>query len=194
MTWSSAQSGERDWWGTCQNTHGEEEKQLTYAARMGLEFHHNGKSPYSIDLRGASVLDIGGGPCSLLLKCVNVRGTVADPLEYPAWVGERYKLAGLYYLQVPGERIDLPGFDEVWIYNVLQHTEDPARVCANARRAGRIVRVFEWIDTTTNTEHPHSLREADLNAWLGGTGKTEILNARTLRGRCYFGIFKGETY
>lgn len=192
MSWAQAQAGERDWWGGCGNTYGEEEKQLTYAAKMGLACHHNGKSPYNIDMHGASVLDIGGGPCSLLLKCVNVRGAVADPCPYPEWVGMRYAQAGVRYVRSAGEDITETGYDEAWYYNVLQHTEDPEKVCANALRAATIVRVFEWIDTATNTEHPHSLREDTLNAWLGGTGQTATLALRTLRGRCYFGIFKGR--
>lgn len=196
MTWSSAQLGERDWWGRCLNTYGEEEKQLAYARRMGLEFHHDGKGPYNIDLHGASVLDIGGGPCSLLLKTCNAGfRVVADPCHYPDWVAARYVAAGIEYLRTKGEdSLNLAGLDEVWIYNVLQHTDAPALVCANARRAGKIVRIFEWIDTATNREHPHSLTEDALNAWLGGAGQTEILRQPTLRGRCYFGIFKGETY
>lgn len=198
MTWTSAQSGERDWWGTCQNTYGEEEKQIAYAARMGLTFHHNGKSPYNIDLHGASVLDIGGGPCSLLLKtCNSGARAVADPCPYPDWVQARYEAAGILPITIRGEDIniaDCARYDEAWVYNVLQHTDDPRRVCTAARRAAKLVRVFEWIDTTTNTEHPHSLREDALNDWLGGVGKTEALAQRGLRGRCYFGIFKGESY
>jgi len=194
MIWETAQSGERDWWGTCQNTYGEQEKQLTYAHRMGLRFYHDGRSPYNIDMHGAMVLDIGGGPSSLLLKCVNVEGVVADPCEYPAWVAARYECAGITYMQVAGERLGRSTFDEAWIYNVLQHTDNPELVIRNARGAAKIVRLFEWIDTTTNTEHPHSLREAHLNDWLGGTGKTETLNMRALRGRCYYGVFKGDNY
>jgi len=69
--WQQAQEWEFGWWGNCVNTYGEETKQLLYAARMGLTAFHDGKSPFNFDLGGASVLDIGGGPSSLLLKCTN---------------------------------------------------------------------------------------------------------------------------
>ena len=193
--WQTAQTGERDWWGNCANTFGEQEKQLTYAAKMGLKFHHNTKSPYNIDMKGASVLDIGGGPCSLLLKCVNAyRSTVADPCDYPKWVGDRYKCAGITYERIAGEDLVDHGYDEVWIYNVLQHTDRPDQVVGNALAAGKIVRVFEWINTLTNAEHPHSLTEDKLNEWLGGMGQIDVLRARTLMGQCYYGVFKGRSF
>lgn len=192
-----AQDFEKDWWGTCQNTYGEEEKQLAYAARMGLSFFHNRKSPYNIDLQGRSVLDIGGGPSSLLLKCENSGFTaVVDPCDYPEWVHQRYEEASISYTKEQGEKIVKPKitFDEVWIYNVLQHTESPETIINNAKAAGKIIRIFEWIDTITNQGHPHSLNEKDLNKWLGGEGKTEMLNQTGLYGRCYYGIFPTPLY
>ena len=190
----SAQEWERQWWGTCQNTYGEEEKQLVYARKMGLEFFHDGKSPYNIDMHGQSVLDIGGGPCSLLLKCVNVKGTVLDPLLHslPDWVLARYRGIPITLLPIRGEDLDGYVFDEVWMYNVLQHTENPELVIQNAMKAGRLIRIFEWIDTPANVGHPNSLSEAKLGIWLGGEGKIEILNLPTLKGKCYYGIFSAS--
>lgn len=196
--WKKAQEFEKDWWSNCINTYGEEEKQLTYARKMGLTFFHNGKSPYNIDLKGVSVLDIGGSSSSLLLKCVNTkRSMVIDPLlnDFPTWVSDRYVEAGIIPLSMKGE--DLPDndlFDEVWIYNVLQHTEDPAKIIKNARSISKIIRLFEWIGVKDEHGHPHELTEKGLNEWLGGQGQTEVLNDYTLRGKCYFGVFKGDHY
>lgn len=189
--WTNAQEWERLWWGTCQNTYGEEEKQLLYASRMGLRPYHNGRSPYNFDVNGRSILDIGGGPASLLLKCVGFdQALVADPCDYPQWVKLRYNEADINYRRVAGEEIDIAGFDEVWLYNVLQHTQDPEKIIRNAQRAGRIIRIFEWINTQINEGHPHSFTEQQLNEWLGGEGKTEILNGQAnCWGRCYYGIF-----
>ena len=191
--WNDAQEWERQWWGSCQNTYGEEEKQLLYANRMGLRPHHDGRSPYNFDLNGRSVLDIGGGPVSLLLKCTNyAEAFVADPCEYPEWVDMRYKAAGIEYGRIPGESIRVTGYDEVWLYNVLQHTQDPEKIIRNAQRAGRIIRNFEWIETriSINEGHPHSFTEAQFNDWLGGEGKVETLNGQAnCWGKCYYGIF-----
>ena len=196
--WEKAQEFETDWWGDCLNTYGEEEKQIFYAAKMGLKWHHNGKSPYNIDLAGASVLDIGGSVSSLLLKCVN-RGvvTVIDPMPIPQWAIDRYESGDMFFINMKGEEIQADYediYDEVWIYNVLQHTDDPKLIIKNARAIGKIVRIFEWIGIKDEHGHPHELTEKKLNEWLGGEGQTEKLNLPTLRGTCYYGVFKGEGY
>src|SRR6266704_2122476 len=134
MAWENDQEFERNWWANCQNTFTEETKQLTYAYKMGLTAYSNrGKWP-CYDLAGKSVLDIGGGPVSMLLKCEN-RGPclVADPCRYPAWTVDRYRTSGIDFRQIKGEELLEAGWDEVWIYNVLQHTEDPALIIKNAR-------------------------------------------------------------
>lgn len=190
MNWQKAQQWEQSWWGNCVNTYGEETKQLLYAAKMGLKTFHDGKSPFNIDMGGARVLDIGGGPSSLLLKCVNVHGTVIDPLPVPEWVKLRYEVADISHLFVRGEDCDAGGYDECWIYNVLQHTENPEKVIHNARHAAELIRLFEWIDTPTNEGHPHSLSKDVLDRWLGGEGKVEHLNnVNTCTGKAYYGIF-----
>lgn len=183
---------ESEWWSTCQNTYNEEEKQLVYASRMGLNRKPDVVTPYRFDLQGKSILDIGGGPISLLLKCVNGKGAVADPIAYPEWVLKRYACAGIKYIQVFGEDIVETGFDEVWIYNVLTHVADPAKIIRNARAAGKIVRIYEWLNTAPSIGHPHSLKEDLLNQWLGGVGKVERFNTTSCKGTAYFGVFMGS--
>jgi len=188
--WAEAQIWESGWWGDCANTIGEELKQLVYANRMGLRFHHDGRGPYNIEMNDVSVLDIGGGPVSLLLKCVNVIGMVADPLVMPKWVHRRYDCAGIAIEPVAGENLRESGWDEVWIYNVLQHTKSPARVIENARAAGKVVRIFEWIETAVNVGHPHAFTADQFDEWLGGHGKVETLKGEAgCFGKCYYGIF-----
>lgn len=191
--WKQAQEWERGWWGDCANTYHEEEKQLVYANRMGLFPFHDGKGPYNFGLGGASVIDIGGGPASLLLKCVN-RGDckVVDPLPFPPWVTLRYRDCGIQYEQGQAECITDTGYDEAWIYNVLQHVEDPALVIRRASRAAKIIRLFEWLGIADGTGHLHALEEAQLNDWLEGIGKVERLSEHGCCGMAYFGIFPGR--
>jgi len=195
MEWKKEQLFEKNWWGNCCNTYGEEEKQLVYAQKMGLKLFHNNKSPYNFDMQGKVILDIGGGPCSLLLKCENVSGLVVDPCDYPKWVDIRYKTAGITFEKLRGEDIDKKfagKFDEIWIYNVLQHVDNPKKIIDNARDLGIIIRIFEWIENGISEGHPHNLTEKDLNNWLKGEGKVEQLDYPTLKGLCYYGIFKGN--
>jgi hypothetical protein len=191
MNWAEGQEWERQWHGNCANSLNEEIKQLGYAEKMGLELVRTPKTPYNFDLRGASVLDIGGGPASLLLKCRNyLAAKVVDPCDYPKWVKARYANCNIGFLQVKGEDISETGWDEAWIYNCLQHTEDFRRVIANARRAAKLIRIFEWVDTPITPGHNHTLRAAELDELLGGQGKVEVFNGqRGLGGPAYYGIF-----
>jgi 2-polyprenyl-3-methyl-5-hydroxy-6-metoxy-1,4-benzoquinol methylase len=180
---------ERQWWGTCQNTLGEEIKQLVYAKKIGLKLFHDTKTPYNFTVVG-NILDIGGGPVSMLLKCPHAKGVVVDPCEYPYWIEERYKCAGIKYEKKRGEDVDEVGvYDEVWIYNVLQHVDDPEKIVKNAKKAGKLIRIFEWIGIQPCEGHPHMLTEEGLNKWLGGYGKVEALNEQGCRGEAYYGVF-----
>ena len=180
MIWAKENEWERFWWNNCVNTYAEETKQFVYMNRMGVT---------DVDRRGQSVIDIGGGPVSFLLKCQNVKGYVVDPCFYPSWVWQRYEAAGIKYLQSKGE--DFCGIvaDEVWIYNCLQHTESPREVVQNARKHGNVVRIFEWIYTSVEPGHPHSLNQEDLDLWLGGRGSVEEINQDGCVGICYYGVF-----
>lgn len=184
------QAFEAGWWGDCANTFGEECKQLTYAYRMGLVNVPSGGHWPVYDMAGKGVLDVGGGPASMLLKTTNLgRGVVVDPCPYPGWVRARYAAHGVEWMQLRGEDWRGGGFDEVWVYNVLQHVEDPELVIRNARAAGRILRVFEWIEMPATIGHPHVLRAADLDAWVGATGRVEEVDENGAVGLAWFGTF-----
>jgi len=188
----TAQDWESDWWSSCNfNTFGEEAKQLTYAHLMGLVNEpREGKWPV-YDLAGRSVIDLGGGPVSMLLKTVNGGAlTVVDPCSYPEWVGERYEAAGITLFVEEAEGFDKDGgYDECLIYNCLQHVVDPEQVIATARRCASRLRIFEWIETETNVGHPHCLHADDLNRWVGGTGTVGMVNENGAVGLAYWGVF-----
>lgn len=199
--WQKAQKWEENWHGSCVNSLNEEQKQLIYAEKMGLVRTPTPKTPFNFDMKGKTIFDIGSGPYSLLLKCVNFeQAVVADPLmnKFPKWVKERYLCHGLQVFKVKGENIDKMfkgnSYDEVWIYNVLEHVENPKKIIKNALKLGRVVRIFEWLGTRTNVGHPHTLNEKDLDKWLGGQGKAEVLKRDGAVGRAYYGVFKGDKY
>lgn len=185
-----AQKGENEFWGRCINTFGEEKKQLElYAPRMKLTpFFDRGY----FDLQEKTVVDIGSGPVSLLLKCRNVSGFAVDPLmrSFPKWVRGRYEMAGIKTFSFPGEQLQLISslpskVDEVWIYNVLQHTIDPEKVVENAKSIARLIRIFEWIEVPSDHLHPHILHAQKLNEWLGVEGLTEQISNNY---SCYYNV------
>jgi len=194
--WHEGNDWEATWWGDCLNTYGEETKQLHYAACMGLRMYRDAYSPYNIDVKGANILDVGGGPVSMLLKCVNLGTgcTVWDPLPIPNWVKARYEQAGIKYVQLPAEHIRPSSghWDEAWIYNCLQHTEDPAKIVSNMLKVADVIRVYEWINTQVNIGHPHAFTGDELDEWFGGEGKRGTIHQGQLHGDYYQGIFWGK--
>ena len=187
----TAQDFEQQWWGDCTNTFGEEAKQITYAHRMGLvNSPQDGKWPV-YDLGGKSVVDLGGGPTSLLLKCVN-RGdcVVVDPCPYPLWVRQRYTESGIGVAEMEAEAFRDSAFrDEAWCYNVLQHVVLPEDVIATARSQAQVLRIFEWLETPAADGHPHTLHADELNDWIGGVGTVEMVNENGAVGLAYHGCF-----
>lgn len=168
MAWDSEQRFEADWWGDCANTLGEQFKHPTYARLMGMQFINDG-GRYLLERPGMSILDIGGGPASMLL---NTRGasrrTVVDPCPYPHWTVERYRAAGIELIRCPAEEFTTENYyDEAWCYNVLQHVQDPQKVIEVMLAHARIIRMFEWVDLPPHPGHPHELKSAELVKWGG---------------------------
>lgn len=193
MSWEQDQEWEREWWANCSNTFAEETKHLTYAYKMGLTAYTGpGRWP-CYDLGSTKVIDIGGGPVSILLKCERKgQSRVADPCRYPDWVQSRYWKAGIEFVNAKGEDLDWGRqWDEAWIYNVLQHTEDPELIIMNAKKMAPKIRIFEWIDIPPHQGHPQELKKEKLDKWLGGDGRTEWLNENGCNAHSYYGVFSG---
>ena len=185
---------EQRFWGNCCNTLGEQLKQEIYAKYMGLYRQYPSRWRWNFDLKGKSVLDIGGGPVSLLLRCSNFsRAVVVDPCPFPDWVADRYKMGKVELVRQQAEEYEPPiRFDEAWIYNVLQHVQDPEKVVAVARRAAWKLRVFEFIETPIKEGHPHTFTKADLDVMLEQEGLVEAFDDRQWNfdwNLIYFGVF-----
>lgn len=173
---------ERKYWGDCCNTFDEEQKHYVYASLMGIPRVH-----YSFDAKEKTVLDIGGGPVSMLLKTVNLKqGKVVDPIVYPNWTLGRYAAHNIKVAVSKGEDIKEFGWDEAWIYNCLQHTDDPALIIKKALKAAKVLRLFEWIDIPAHEGHPHELTQENLDKWIGAKGNTATLNHSGCYGKCYY--------
>jgi hypothetical protein len=177
---------EKNFWGNCVNTFEEETKQFVYAKFMGIEFD----SMFRINMHGKSVVDIGGGPCSLLLKTTNLScGSVVDPLRFPEWVYQRYTIAGINFSLIKGEEADFAKHDECWIYNCLQHVDDPRRVIENAKKIAPVLRIFEWINFPAYDGHPHALTQTLLEDFIGQKGNSVRLTGPHCVGDCFYGVF-----
>jgi 2-polyprenyl-3-methyl-5-hydroxy-6-metoxy-1,4-benzoquinol methylase len=194
MKWEDHQKWELDWHkenNNCANSYNEETKQYDYANRMGLnEFKISRFGSVGWDFKDNTVLDVGGGPYSLLLKSKAKRMVVLDPCEYPNWTMTRYKECGVEYLKEKAEemKFDKP-FDIVLCYNVLQHVENPEEIVKRMRKYSKLIYFFDWLGIGNTPGHPHILEEEKLNKWLGGIGKIPEDNIHA-----YYGVFKGDHY
>ena len=180
---------EQSYWGDCTNTFDEDQKHFTYASCMGLRQTH-----YTINIPPIRVLDVGGGPTSMLLKTDQlVEGKVWDPIVYPAWTIDRYLTRNISVCHQYGEYLTETGWDEVWLYNCLHHVQDPGLIIENCLRAGKVVRVFEWVDVAPHAGHPQLLTKALLDKWLRSNGQVVRLhNQRGCTGLAYSAVVSTE--
>jgi hypothetical protein len=194
--WQEANEWEREWHGNCANSYNEETKQYIYAKLMGLDkYATNFYGQRGWDFGDKSILDVGCGPYSILLKSKATLKVGIDPCNYPAWVSIRYKECNVEFDNIKAEQMTYTNvFDECLIYNCLQHTEDPEMIISKAWEHSKLIRIFEWIDEPISDGHIHILTEAKLNKWLNGEGKVTHLNQHPCVGKCYSGIFPGLHY
>ena len=175
---------ESSYWGDCTNTFDEDQKHYIYAKYMGLE-----RRRFSFNANNKSILDIGGGPTSMLLKTFNLKkGKVCDPLNFPNWIYERYKIKNIDYQLIPGEDVKEHGWDEVWIYNCLQHTNNPSLIIQNALKAAKTLRIFEWVDIPPHEGHPQMITKNFLDNAIDKQGQTVQLAESGCFGKAYFNI------
>lgn len=159
--WEKAQQSERDWWGTEPQPHWQEEitKQETYARLMGL--------PYDLNMGTKTILDVGCGPVSMLLRARHGGAVGVDPLLMSEETKAKYVAANVALHLCKAEDFEPGGrFDEGWLYNCLQHVDDPNKVMAMLLRSVDSVRIFEWIDIAPYEAHPHMLTVKQFERWL----------------------------
>ena len=126
----------------------------------------------------------------MLLKCVSLlEGLVVDPISYPQWTVARYATKNIRVQVGRGEDVDEKGWDEAWIYNCLQHTEDPERIIKNALKAAPTLRLFEWVDIPPHDGHPVMLTKDLLDQWIGNEGFVFDLNESGCVGRGYANVY-----
>lgn len=195
--WKEAQKWEKEWHSNCINSYNEETKQYIYSKFMGLdEYLVNYYGQIGWDFGEKAVLDVGCGPYSLLLKSKGGTMHGIDPCQYPKWVYERYKCAGVVIYKMPAEEFVNVNmvYDEVLMYNCLQHVISPKKIIDNILACSRLIRVFEWVDNGISDGHLHDLHADELDEWLGGKGKSNYIDAGPCVGKAYWGIFKGKHY
>jgi len=174
--WATAQQHERAYWYPKTDAlHAERraEEAARQAWYAGLLF---------VDLaRPASVIELGAGPQGLLTRTRQARAArlvAVEPMPLRPDDAARYDAAGAALWTVPVEALAdsfprMDPFEEVWMTNLLQHVEDPARVLGIATRlATRRLRLFEWLEEPVSIVHLHTLHADAIGAQLAAAGFT----------------------
>jgi SAM-dependent methyltransferase len=125
--------------------------------------------PPDLNMGTKTILDVGCGPVSMLLRATHGGAVGVDPQLMSEETKAKYAAANVALHFGKAEDFE-PGrrFDEGWIYNCLQHVDDPNKVMAMMLRSVDSVRIFEWIDTPPSEGHPHTLTSEHFDRWLSG--------------------------
>jgi SAM-dependent methyltransferase len=187
--WEAAQAWERNWWLNNPQMYAIEiQKSAVVAGWLGIQ-----------NMPHKNVVDIGCGPFSLLQRFTVAAGCAVDPIDYgPLEIG--YKVANIRRVCCRGEDIGHylsdERFDEAWIYNCLQHVEDPAAILQQAIKIAERVRLFEWVNIPPYTGHLQLLTAAILSqpffdaGWDTDFSFTGRADFDGLNGDFYVGVFR----
>lgn len=160
--WKQCQIYERHSWGNSVTleTSNESYKQVTYAKLLNLEMKNN-----FIDANNKSIIDLGCGPISLLLRTNNFAHAYGvEPLDYGEEVNSNYIKKNIKIIKKPIEFITNEdfniNFDELWMYNVLEHVISP-RECLEKilNIKPKKIRILDWLDIPPHEGHPFLLTE-----------------------------------
>jgi 2-polyprenyl-3-methyl-5-hydroxy-6-metoxy-1,4-benzoquinol methylase len=156
--WTEAQAKEQSNWNASISKNDTEYQKGISVFRFSWVM---GLTPYQ-NLKGITVLDIGGGFSSILPTFVNYKhGTVVDPIAIPDVIGEYYYERKITYARMTAEEFLTTyhghKFDEIWIYNLLKHVADPYPIMHNLSKVGKVLRFCEIMDDVVDTAHLRAL-------------------------------------
>ena len=141
------------------------------------------------DLKGKTVAEVGPADFPALHFCMNIGNSfIVEPME-----SEILKSFNIPIMSTMAEKVDFSECDEVWLFNVLQHTKEPEKIVSRAKK-GRIVRYFEPINYETDDAHLHNFTLKDFEGWFGNAlyypPNQNAINFHTHE--CAYGIYNAK--
>lgn len=107
------------------------------------------------NLNGKSVIEIGPANFPALRYCPNIGKSYIIEPTVTAHLKQCVEGLGIEIFGKPAEDIDFPKVDEVWLFNILQHTINPSLIIKKAKKAAKIIRFFEPIEAGIDECHLH---------------------------------------
>ena len=190
--WENAQIGERTYHET---DHGRFYHLSTFDEH--LEWYRNFYEGYfkhlsiSTDLQNKRIMEIGPAMIPCLHYCTNMgQSYILEPCSY----SETKALIAnkpIEHIALAAEDCTFPKVDEIWLFNVLQHTIDPDLIIEKSKEAAKVVKFFEPIDLGTDPLHLHAFKYEYFTRHFGEqctkkyTGEVKGFHSA----RCAYGIW-----
>lgn len=182
--WVSAQQGEKEFHIKESVEHSYE----SYKNAYGYYFKYLDINP---NLEGKSIIEIGPGRIASLLFCENYsKSYIIEPTEYDG-IDHLYEGLDLSIIQKTAEEWDFEKVDEVWLFNLLQHVQDPDLLIKKCKESAKVIRYFEPLDLPTDNEHPFTFNLEDFKGYFGDSVKIyESIGEPGFHGaRCVYGVY-----
>ena len=131
------------------------------------------------DQGGKSIVEVGCAFYPGLAYVTNYRDSAIVEPMFSDELARFVDTHDVTWYMSPLEDLVLPVFDEMWLFNVLQHTLDPDAFVEAAKKYARLIRFFEPINVPTGTCHPHQFTLQDFQGWFGGDAKEYVWDKKT---------------
>jgi ubiquinone/menaquinone biosynthesis C-methylase UbiE len=177
-----------------------------YMQALGITQDYYYEPDRSLNMSGLNVLDVGGGPASILLRTNNNlpnrphdglnKGVVIDPVMITDHQKMRYDFHDIEFIEDQAENIDKyysekGFFDECFIYNCLQHVVDPLKILDKITAVSKRIRIAEPLNVPTDHMHLHMFTENYFDEYFSQDRFTCHDKTITAIGSCnhYVGLF-----
>jgi hypothetical protein len=188
--WHSAQSGER-------REHITEPIESSYEHyKVTYNYYFDYLEIDSSDLKQKSICEIGCARISSLFFCNNYSTSyVIEPTYYPE-ADKYYEGKNIVRIYDRTEICKFPKVNEVWLFNVLDHVQDPNLIVDLCKKNADIIRFFEPINCGTNNEHPFTFSFKDYEDYFGQCVKLYTCPGKEHPSRkfhgadCAYGVYK----
>jgi len=145
----------------------------------------------NLDLDGKTILEIGPARIPALLYCNNYGPSfIVEPTKYED-AEHLYENKPITFIRELYEECDSPVVDEIWLFNVLQHIQNPDYFIEKCKKNAKVIKFFEPINTPIEVHHPHSFTLEDYELYFGDSVKLYKGSSEKYHtADCVYGIYK----
>ena len=144
------------------------------------------------DLKQKSIAEIGCARISSLFFCNNYsKSYVIEPTQYPE-ADKYYEGKDIVKIHERAEVCNFPKVDEVWMFNLLQHVQNPDLLIKKCKQNSKIIRFFEPIDYEINEQHPFKFSFDDFKNYFGDCVQLYHGRPGFHQANCAYGIYNCE--